>query len=681
MAKEEIPRGQLSTIVLSTLMNGDKYGYEIIEITKDKTNGKLVIKQPSLYSCLRRMEEQGLINSYWRDSEIGGRRHYYSITDYGKKYAEKWQTDLNIFKVDKVEKDVDKINDGENVSQTILQQTNLFTMQKQNEEKNNTTIEQTSGNEEFFENKSFVQYNLFNSPTLISEPSNELFDSIKLLRESGDKNLTSNKETDSDKLSQLRNLNTYEVNNNIETSYVSNNYQANLNNNINSNELKKTFFQLSNKQKSFADTIKGNVNAQKFYDKDIDEEKNDNILNHLIKNSNTNYDINLNITPDNISFAADDEPHKNEDVTENIDNQECKNIQNKPTIYQNTNIFTQENDVNYVALNDDNKNNDSSLEFIDLNNINFDDQKNLNSPNIQEFEDITINNSNNINTQLKTITKADNTLTDMTITNETNGNSLHTLEKKDDAVYITDKIDISTIPKVKKIDMNRFEKFARYNDSLDKKVVDLYNQHTKSTEQIIESSDSIIDDTNLSFNSETINTDNLTDFPSLKKYYNNLGIKFGVYKKENNLSNNCLIKIKKLNLVSLIMLFTMITIETITMFFIYKNLQQNWNWLYVVFPIICWIVFFAYVVVYFKNRNHIVNKSNILNYNWVYHLVFSIVISLIIFSINLLCGMNIEDIKNYVTTLIYPCLIVMHLPILSLIKYILVKLNVVSIKH
>ena len=34
MAKEEIPRGQLSLIILSTLFDNDKYGYEIIELIK-----------------------------------------------------------------------------------------------------------------------------------------------------------------------------------------------------------------------------------------------------------------------------------------------------------------------------------------------------------------------------------------------------------------------------------------------------------------------------------------------------------------------------------------------------------------------------------------------------------------------------------------------------------------------
>ncbi|MDD2445251.1 MAG: helix-turn-helix transcriptional regulator [Clostridia bacterium] len=80
-----VPRGQLSTILLSTLIDGDKYGVEIISNIKEKTDGNLTIKQPSLYSSLARMEKQGFINSYWRDGDKGGKRHYYSITDLGKK--------------------------------------------------------------------------------------------------------------------------------------------------------------------------------------------------------------------------------------------------------------------------------------------------------------------------------------------------------------------------------------------------------------------------------------------------------------------------------------------------------------------------------------------------------------------------------------------------------------------
>ncbi len=82
-------RGSISQIILNALLEGDKYGYEICKDIEQKTNGSLIMKQPSLYSSLRRMEEQGLISSYWGDSDMGGRRHYYQITEKGKTHYEK----------------------------------------------------------------------------------------------------------------------------------------------------------------------------------------------------------------------------------------------------------------------------------------------------------------------------------------------------------------------------------------------------------------------------------------------------------------------------------------------------------------------------------------------------------------------------------------------------------------
>lgn len=79
-------RGFVNNTILECLLSGDKYGYEIIKEVKDKTDGKVVLKEPSLYSSLKRFEQKGYISSYWGDSDIGGRRHYYSLTEPGKKY-------------------------------------------------------------------------------------------------------------------------------------------------------------------------------------------------------------------------------------------------------------------------------------------------------------------------------------------------------------------------------------------------------------------------------------------------------------------------------------------------------------------------------------------------------------------------------------------------------------------
>ncbi len=85
-SKRPASRGFVNNIILESLLNGDKYGYEIIKIVEEKSNGKIVLKQPSLYSSLKRFEVKGYITSYWGDSDIGGRRHYYTLTETGREY-------------------------------------------------------------------------------------------------------------------------------------------------------------------------------------------------------------------------------------------------------------------------------------------------------------------------------------------------------------------------------------------------------------------------------------------------------------------------------------------------------------------------------------------------------------------------------------------------------------------
>lgn len=74
---DKAERGSVISTILEVLKSGDKYGYEIIKEVEQKTG--VLLKQPSLYSCLTRLENQGVITSYWTDSDIGGRRHYYKL--------------------------------------------------------------------------------------------------------------------------------------------------------------------------------------------------------------------------------------------------------------------------------------------------------------------------------------------------------------------------------------------------------------------------------------------------------------------------------------------------------------------------------------------------------------------------------------------------------------------------
>lgn len=84
----DLIRGHINTIILRTLYDGDKYGYEIINEIEEKSKGQYTLKQPTLYSALKRLESQDFVTSYWGGVSNGGRRKYFQITDKGKKVVE-----------------------------------------------------------------------------------------------------------------------------------------------------------------------------------------------------------------------------------------------------------------------------------------------------------------------------------------------------------------------------------------------------------------------------------------------------------------------------------------------------------------------------------------------------------------------------------------------------------------
>lgn len=80
----DLLRGHTDTIVLGILQGGDSYGYEIHRAIREGTRGEYEIKEATLYATYRRLEKDGLVQSYWGDETQGGRRKYYRVTDAGR---------------------------------------------------------------------------------------------------------------------------------------------------------------------------------------------------------------------------------------------------------------------------------------------------------------------------------------------------------------------------------------------------------------------------------------------------------------------------------------------------------------------------------------------------------------------------------------------------------------------
>ncbi len=95
----DLIRGHTETIILAQLMLKDSYGYEINKSILDKTNNQYELKEATLYSAFRRLEQMNYIISYWGDETTGARRRYYTITPSGRMAYERNKADWDEAKV------------------------------------------------------------------------------------------------------------------------------------------------------------------------------------------------------------------------------------------------------------------------------------------------------------------------------------------------------------------------------------------------------------------------------------------------------------------------------------------------------------------------------------------------------------------------------------------------------
>lgn len=96
---KEMIKGYIESIILSLLMNEDLYGYDIAKKIRGTSEETFEIKEGTMYVVLKRLENNGLIESYWDDSiSGGGRRRYHHITDKGKEYLENMKEEWKFFK-------------------------------------------------------------------------------------------------------------------------------------------------------------------------------------------------------------------------------------------------------------------------------------------------------------------------------------------------------------------------------------------------------------------------------------------------------------------------------------------------------------------------------------------------------------------------------------------------------
>lgn len=88
--------GTLETMMLEVLSSAPSYGYEIVQTVLARSEGRLALKEGSLYPALHKLEREKLLESYWTECD-GRRRKYYRLTAAGRSLLEKRREEWKSF--------------------------------------------------------------------------------------------------------------------------------------------------------------------------------------------------------------------------------------------------------------------------------------------------------------------------------------------------------------------------------------------------------------------------------------------------------------------------------------------------------------------------------------------------------------------------------------------------------
>ncbi|HYP07006.1 MAG TPA: PadR family transcriptional regulator [Bryobacteraceae bacterium] len=85
-AQGDMLQGTLDMLVLKTLLLGPAHGHTIAHAIEQSSDKVLQVEHGSLYPALHRLEDMGVIASFWGTSENNRKAKYYRITPQGKKH-------------------------------------------------------------------------------------------------------------------------------------------------------------------------------------------------------------------------------------------------------------------------------------------------------------------------------------------------------------------------------------------------------------------------------------------------------------------------------------------------------------------------------------------------------------------------------------------------------------------
>ena len=87
--RDRFKKGSIEMLLLKVLSEEDCYGYQITQIIKEISKGSIIVREPSMYPILYRLQERNLISSYKQKGNGRMERVYYHIETEGRKELDK----------------------------------------------------------------------------------------------------------------------------------------------------------------------------------------------------------------------------------------------------------------------------------------------------------------------------------------------------------------------------------------------------------------------------------------------------------------------------------------------------------------------------------------------------------------------------------------------------------------
>jgi DNA-binding PadR family transcriptional regulator len=97
MFSADLKRGSMELLILSSIAERSRHGYDIGKYLFSRSQGQLELRVSTLYSILYRMENRGWIKGRWVEKKGERRRCCYTLTEKGRQVLQRQQQEWIAF--------------------------------------------------------------------------------------------------------------------------------------------------------------------------------------------------------------------------------------------------------------------------------------------------------------------------------------------------------------------------------------------------------------------------------------------------------------------------------------------------------------------------------------------------------------------------------------------------------